>query len=34
MLIYKELNDLQLDVSKYEEMPLTEMEQKKWEKRV
>jgi hypothetical protein len=34
MSIYKELNDLQLDVSGYEEMPLTEIEQKKWEKRV
>ncbi|QWU16473.1 hypothetical protein SAMN04487895_10786 [Paenibacillus sophorae] len=34
MSMYTELNDLQLDVSEYEEMPLTEIERKKWEKRV
>lgn len=34
MSIYKQLNDMQLDLSKYEEETLTELEQKKWEKRV
>ena len=34
MSIYKELNDFQLDVSKYENEPLTEIEQKQWERRV
>ncbi|MGG3504008.1 DUF4179 domain-containing protein [Paenibacillus sp. FSL W8-0187] len=34
MSIYKKLNDMQLDVSKYEEEQLTELEQKRWEKRV
>lgn len=34
MSIYDELNDLQLDVSKFEETPLTKLEEKHWEKRV
>ncbi|MGM0881709.1 MAG: DUF4179 domain-containing protein [Bacillota bacterium] len=34
MSIYKALNDVQLDVSNYEKEPLTEIERKKWERRV
>ncbi|AQU79528.1 DUF4179 domain-containing protein [Planococcus faecalis] len=34
MSIYDELNDLQLDVSKFEETPMTKLEEKQWEKRV
>ncbi|WP_019640305.1 DUF4179 domain-containing protein [Paenibacillus fonticola] len=34
MSIYNELNDIQLDLASYEEEPLTELEQKRWEKRV
>ncbi|MBH5319636.1 DUF4179 domain-containing protein [Paenibacillus sp. GSMTC-2017] len=34
MSMYKELNDVKLDLSVYEEVTLTEVEQKKWEKRV
>lgn len=34
MSIYKELNSMQLDVSTYEEELLTEIEQKRWKKRV
>ena len=32
--IYEKLNDLQLDVSKVEETPMTKLEEKQWEKRV
>ncbi|MBO2944320.1 DUF4179 domain-containing protein [Paenibacillus sp. F411] len=34
MSIYKELNDVKLDVSCYEQEPLTALEQKQWEQRV
>ncbi|WP_106769191.1 DUF4179 domain-containing protein [Paenibacillus faecalis] len=34
MSIYKKLNDMQIDVSQYEEAQLTELEQKRWENRV
>ncbi|KKO54566.1 DUF4179 domain-containing protein [Paenibacillus sp. DMB20] len=34
MSTYKKLNDMQIDVSQYEEEQLTELEQKRWEKRV
>lgn len=34
MSIYKELNDIQLDITEFEETPLTKIEEKQWEKRV
>lgn len=34
MSIYQDLNNIQMDVSDYEEEPLAAFEQKKWEKRV
>ncbi|MGH1327349.1 DUF4179 domain-containing protein [Bacillus pretiosus] len=34
MCIYKELNDIQLDITGFEEIPLTKLEEKHWEKRV
>ncbi|WP_144613621.1 DUF4179 domain-containing protein [Bacillus cereus] len=34
MSIYKELNDIQLDITEFEEIPLTKLEEKHWEKRV
>ncbi|MGE6537319.1 DUF4179 domain-containing protein [Bacillus luti] len=34
MSIYKELNDIQLDITEFEEIPLTKLEEKQWEKRV
>lgn len=34
MSIYNELNDIQLDITEFEEIPLTKLEEKQWEKRV
>lgn len=34
MSIYKELNDIQLDITEFEEVSLTKIEEKQWEKRV
>ncbi len=34
MSIYKELNDIQLDITEFEEVTLTKLEEKQWEKRV
>ncbi|WP_166704212.1 DUF4179 domain-containing protein [Bacillus albus] len=34
MCIYKELNDIQLDITEFEEIPLTKLEEKHWGKRV
>ncbi|MGF9766383.1 DUF4179 domain-containing protein [Bacillus albus] len=34
MSIYKELNDIQLDITEFEEIPLTKLEEKHWGKRV
>ncbi|MNK35093.1 hypothetical protein D3C87_536060 [compost metagenome] len=34
MSLYEELNDVRMDVSAYEEETITEMERKRWEKRV
>lgn len=34
MSIYKELNDIQLDITEFEEIPLTKLEEKQWGKRV
>lgn len=34
MSIYKELNDIQLDITEFEETPLTKIEEKQWGKRV
>jgi hypothetical protein len=34
MSLYKDLNSVQIDVSDYKEEALTDMMQKKWEKRV
>lgn len=34
MSIYKELNDIQLDITEFEEVSLTKLEGKQWEKRV
>ncbi|CAM4417807.1 hypothetical protein BAMA_04170 [Bacillus manliponensis] len=34
MSIYKELNNMKLDVTEFEEKPLTKLQEKQWEKRV